>query len=314
MKLLMEDATLTQFYDIIGDIHGHADALETLLLKLGYELYGGVYRHSSHKVIFLGDFIDRGHQQREVIRLVKPMIEQGYAYGVMGNHEYNAICYATPGKNGKPLREHSDKNTKQHAAFLAAYPDADERMEIINWFKTLPVYRDTGDIRLIHASWNDEALRHISPFLDEEGCLREEAYVLCCDKDSSPYRAIEILLKGLEVALPDDVSYKDKDGHVRGRARIKWWIPNHFDVKKRLYLGSELQNDHKLASIAIDGEHHYPHTDKPIFFGHYWMNDKEPELLAENCACLDYSIAKGGKLVAYQWRGEKKLKKSHFVW
>lgn len=310
----MEDTSLTQYYDIIGDIHGHADALEALLLKLGYEPYGDVYRHSSHKVIFLGDFIDRGHQQREVIQLVKPMIEQGSAFGVMGNHEYNAICYTTLGKNGKPLREHCDKNTKQHAAFLAAYPDPDERAEIINWFKTLPVYMDTGDIRVIHASWNEEALRHISPFLKEDKCLQEEFYELCRDEDSLPYQALETLLKGPEIALPDGVTYKDKDGHVRGRARIKWWTPKNIDVKKRLHLGSELQNDHKFASLRIDSEHHYPHTDKPIFFGHYWLSDKEPTMLSENCACLDYSIARGGKLVAYQWRGEKKLKNNHFVW
>lgn len=305
---------MTQYYDIIGDIHGHADALEALLLKLGYVPDRGIYRHSCHKVIFLGDFIDRGQQQREVIQLVKSMIKQGYAFSVMGNHEYNAICYATLGKNGKPLREHSDKNTRQHAAFLAAYPDFDERTQIIGWFKTLPVYRDTGDIRVIHASWSEEALRHIAPFLNEDNCLKEEAYVLCCGEDSSLCQAIEILLKGSEVALPDSVTFKDKDGHIRDRARIKWWTPNHFEVKKRLHLGSELQNDQKFATMSINSEHHYPHTDKPIFFGHYWLNDKEPVLLSENCACLDYSIAKGGKLVAYRWRGERILKKDHFVW
>jgi hypothetical protein len=32
-------------YDLIGDIHGHADALRELLQKLGYELHEGVYRH-----------------------------------------------------------------------------------------------------------------------------------------------------------------------------------------------------------------------------------------------------------------------------
>lgn len=44
---------MTQYYDIIGDIHGHADALEELLQKLGYEKHKGVYQHSKHKVIFL---------------------------------------------------------------------------------------------------------------------------------------------------------------------------------------------------------------------------------------------------------------------
>ena len=50
-----------QPYDIIGDIHGYADVLETLLRKLGYEKPTGIWRHpAGRKVLFLGDFIDRG--------------------------------------------------------------------------------------------------------------------------------------------------------------------------------------------------------------------------------------------------------------
>ena len=32
-------------YDIIGDIHGHADKLKELLHILGYQLEDGVYQH-----------------------------------------------------------------------------------------------------------------------------------------------------------------------------------------------------------------------------------------------------------------------------
>ena len=48
--------------------------------------------------------------------------------------------------------------------------------------------------------------------------------------------------------------------------------------------------------------------------GHYWL-DGEPELLAPNIACLDYSVAAktGGKLVAYRWDGERELSASKFV-
>jgi hypothetical protein len=36
--------------------------------------------------------------------------------------------------------------------------------------------------------------------------------------------------------------------------------------------------------------------------------------LADNIACLDYSVAKpGGKLVAYRWDGEKVLNKNKYV-
>lgn len=66
--------------------------------------------------------------------------------------------------------------------------------------------------------------------------------------------------------------------------------------------------------MIIDDSHHY-HPENPlVFVGHYWLSDEIPSPVADNCACLDYSIAKGGKLVAYCWRGEKTLKESNFIW
>ncbi|MFC1665530.1 metallophosphoesterase [Pseudomonadota bacterium] len=82
-------------YDIIGDIHGCYLSLVFLLEKLGYQQLDGIYKHSQRRVIFLGDFIDRGPCQREVIDTVRPMIESETALSVMGNHEYNAITYYT---------------------------------------------------------------------------------------------------------------------------------------------------------------------------------------------------------------------------
>ena len=82
-------------YDIIGDIHGHADALEKLLQKLGYTLSNGIYRHPEKRnVIFLGDYIDRGPKIRETLHIVKNMCDAGNAVAIMGNHEFNAVCFA----------------------------------------------------------------------------------------------------------------------------------------------------------------------------------------------------------------------------
>ncbi len=59
-------------YDLIGDIHGHADELVQLLETLGYEKGEGAYQRSDRKVIFLGDFIDRGPKIRQVLEIVRP--------------------------------------------------------------------------------------------------------------------------------------------------------------------------------------------------------------------------------------------------
>ena len=67
-------------YDAIGDIHGHAEELKALLTKLGYEERGGAYRHSTHTAIFIGDYIDRGPNNLEVVRIVRAMVDAGTAH------------------------------------------------------------------------------------------------------------------------------------------------------------------------------------------------------------------------------------------
>ena len=47
-------------YDIIGDVHGHADALSDLLGRMGYVQSRGAFRHPSRTAVFVGNLIDRG--------------------------------------------------------------------------------------------------------------------------------------------------------------------------------------------------------------------------------------------------------------
>ena len=66
-------------YDIIGDIHGHYAPLARLLETLGYRQQEGVYQHARRKAIFLGDFIDRGPEQKQVLNTVRRMVDAGQA-------------------------------------------------------------------------------------------------------------------------------------------------------------------------------------------------------------------------------------------
>ena len=56
-----------------------------------------------------------------------------------------------------------------------------------------------------------------------------------------------------------------------------------------------------------------PADAPPVFFGHYWLTGA-PTLLSPTTACVDYSIAKGGRLVAYRWNGEPELNGKNFCW
>jgi len=58
---------------------------------------------------------------------------------------------------------------------------------------------------------------------------------------------------------------------------------------------------------------YYQRQEKNVFFGHYWLKG-EPSLYKENICCLDYSVAKGGKLVAYRHGGANKLDKENLVY
>jgi len=298
-------------YDIIGDVHGCSQTLEKLLLKLGYRRDADVvYRQPNHTVIFLGDFIDRGPYQREVIAIARPMIESGAAKAVMGNHEYNAIAYATADENlGDYLRAHTQKNTRQHRAFLDAYDgDPTTYVDVIEWFKTLPLWLDLADIRIIHACWDKDVISKIgSPVLTDE-LLRAS-----CNKDQWQYKAIETILKGKEIPLPDGHVFHDKDGNPRHDIRVRWWDQSA-STYLQAYMGPESART-QVPDDDIAGDHliEYSHALPPVFLGHYWL-EGTPTLLASNIACTDYSVAKpGGKLVAYRWDGERSLENDKFV-
>src|SRR5579872_3052090 len=69
-------------FDIIGDVHGCFEELQTLLKQLGYEVTRNtdeeiqfeVHHPEGRKVIFLGDLIDRGPDVTGVLRLVMDMV------------------------------------------------------------------------------------------------------------------------------------------------------------------------------------------------------------------------------------------------
>ena len=300
-------------YDVVGDIHGQARELEALLAKLGYKCEDGCYSHQNRKVIFLGDFIDRGNHQREVINIVRPMIDTGAAFAVMGNHEFNAIAYYTQTGNGSYLRQRNSKNTLQHQAFLNEYQDDPEGWgDVIDWFKTLPLWLDLDDIRVVHACWEKMYIERILELQNGSSFLGDELLHTACDRDKWQFQAIETLLKGVEVPLPLGYSFEDKDGIKRYDIRVRWWDME--ETYRQSYMGpEELRDQIPDTPVGSSDKVQYPINEKPVFLGHYWMSG-QPTPLTDNIVCVDYSVAKSeGKLVAYRWDGETTLNNAKFV-
>ncbi|MBC8867873.1 MAG: metallophosphoesterase [Planctomycetes bacterium] len=302
-------------YDLIGDIHGHADELVQLLETLGYRRVQGTYRHPERKVIFVGDFIDRGSKIRQVLEIVRPMIEGGHALAVMGNHELNALAYHTedPEAPGKYLRERSPKNEKQHRKTVEQLR-SDELRSYLEWFRTLPMWLDLDGLRVVHACWDEREIATIEQTRKEQGGVTTEFLHSACRKGNPLFAAVEIVLKGKEAALPNGVSFEDKDGHVRTEIRTRWYLPPDGHTYRTYALQSDkIACGLELEQAVIAAATPYPATAKPVFIGHYWLSPQRPELLANNVACLDYSVAKGGFLCAYRWQGEQKLSNHNFV-
>jgi predicted MPP superfamily phosphohydrolase len=103
-------------FDIIGDIHGHADKLVALLQKLKYQLRNGSYFHPESKAVIVGDYIDRDPKIKETLSVLKHMVDAGNFIALMGNHEYNAICFHFPEKQACHIRKHLRwiKNIRQN--------------------------------------------------------------------------------------------------------------------------------------------------------------------------------------------------------
>ena len=316
-------------YDIIGDIHGHADALTALLRDMGYEEKGQRFQHTDRKAVFVGDFIDRGPKQLDTFDIVRRMVDAGSAHAVMGNHEFNAIAWFLPDPDqpGEYLRPHhsakyGDKNFRQHEAFLNEVTGTPRHKEIIDWFLTLPLWLDLDGIRVVHACWHPNFMAYLANRLGPSKRLTRELMTEAsrepadeAEKDTPEptlFKAVEALTKGIEVPLPKPHTFKDKDGTVRDRVRVRWWDAQATTYRQSAMLGeperSQLPDDPipTHALIGHDG-------GAPIFFGHYWLNGN-PRHLLEKAACVDYSVAKGGNLVAYRWNGEPVLDANQFHW
>lgn len=296
-------------YDIIGDIHGRADKLIGLLQQLGYHNNGQFFEApNNHQAVFIGDLIDRGNQQLETLQIVFNMIDNGMAYAVMGNHEYNALAYATKDKRNEQhyLRKHNETNMKQHQAFIKEVGfDSELHHFWLQRFYELPLWLELDNVCFVHACWDENAMQVLQPLLTDDNRLTENALQLISYKGTPEYEALERVLKGVESPLPNGLFMVDKEGTKRHKVRIKWW--------KNMVSNQPV---HEVARISQSDLAHIPKetltgdidfkllTNKNIFVGHYWLTG-EPEPLSKQVVCVDYSAGGTGFLTAYQFDTDK---------
>ena len=213
-------------YDVIGDIHGHADALERLLGELGYTARGDSWHHPQRRVVFLGDFVDRGPAIARVLEIARGMVEAGDALAIMGNHEFNAAAFHMPHphENSAFLRERSYKNVRQYLETVRQLTDR-EIDDYTAWFLELPMWLELDGLRVVHACWDPASMAIVEDGMRRHGGLNEAFMHDACEESNELFDAVEVLLKGKEAPLPDGLSFHDKDGHERFNVRTQWFLP-----------------------------------------------------------------------------------------
>jgi protein phosphatase len=135
--------------DIIGDVHGCADELAELLIRLGYALpsRSTVASHpEGRRLIFVGDLVNRGPYSVRVLELLMTLSTSGVASSVLGNHDDQLRSYLS-GRPVEPSLE-LDLTLRQLSTRPAAFQHS-----VHTFLDTLPghLVLDGGNLVVAHA-------------------------------------------------------------------------------------------------------------------------------------------------------------------
>jgi serine/threonine protein phosphatase 1 len=121
---------------IIGDVHGHYQALVSLLDKIGPSQEDEIY--------FLGDLIDRGPHSALVVKFVM----EGKYQCLLGNHEKMLLDAI-----GTGIVKREEFHIWLYCGGYSTLESYQNNIPIehVNWLKQLPLYLDLNDIWLVHA-------------------------------------------------------------------------------------------------------------------------------------------------------------------
>jgi len=146
----------------IGDIHGRAD----LLLELDRLIKA---RCSGWPVVFLGDYVDRGEQSREVLEHLMSVSPESTpsVTCLMGNHERMLLDFLDdPAGNGprwlrngglQTLASFAVEMPRGDANDPAVFEDLRDRLsdtmgdKMIAWLRALPLKWHSGNVWAVHA-------------------------------------------------------------------------------------------------------------------------------------------------------------------
>lgn len=301
--------------DIVGDIHGEADALRRLLHTLGYNAHGEHPR--GRRLVFLGDLCDRGPDSPAVIELVRGLVERDLAQCILGNHELNLL--RRDAKHGN--RWYLDTaHPEQRGEFQHSRPAAAERVS--GWhdfFRSLPLALERDDLRVAHAAWHGPSIdaarasTHESALEMFEHCERALLDELhrsgLSDAAATEERAYAeaLVTEAADVPVLESLARKDEWSQMNNPVRV---ITSGAERATRFPFWA---NGKWRMCDRVRWWDEYPDAT-PVIVGHYWriaadlpgsdVSGGKPDLFegtrhnewlgpAHNVFCVDFSV--GGR-------------------
>lgn len=104
----------------VSDIHGYYDVLISSLKNAGYD-----ETNTDHKLLVIGDMVDRGHQPYEVLEYIYRLYKEDKAIVILGNHD-DYLLEFFEGNFKKTLFNYERNGHKVTIDTLLGYESKDE--------------------------------------------------------------------------------------------------------------------------------------------------------------------------------------------
>lgn len=301
-------------YDIIGDVHGEAVLLKKLLKELGYTKHSSGYSHPQRQAVFVGDFLNRGPEIWQTLKIIRQMTDAGNALAVLGNHEINAVLYHLKNEKKEPVLAVTGKRYLSVAQTVAEFRNNPrEWKEYRKWLRSLPLFLDLGRIRVVHACWKDSNISFLKENLPAGSIPKQVFRNLVSGHNLELSQAILQTTRGIHHILPPDLRIFDNRHRNHHFYRIRWWK----EPAGLTFQEWSFESKFRLPNYTIPPEispptEAYPEDDPIVFFGHYCRGNG-PFIIRENLCCIDACVTGKKRLAAYRWDGEPALDEEKLV-
>ena len=235
--------------DIIGDVHGEAEALRALLARLGCDPERGT---AQRPIAFVGDLVDRGPDSPAVVEMVMKLVDAGIAQCALGNHELNILLGSKKEGNGWFYGDATDHyqllidEQVCERPFDSALASPGQAERFGSFFATLPLVLHRADLRVVHACWYDAAIER----------LPHEADIVALTKQWGRDINRDLDARGLRE--------RERAERAEFANLVRLDVPPTRDLEAHAVAAAERQSNHPVKVVTSGREVRVPFSD--IFF------------------------------------------------